>query len=90
MKTPKQIVAEYREWKAYEREVEAGRKDRRRAWRMGYRRPRSYFDAGAWWHIRRENRNYYRAIVTRILFAVALAALLIAALICFGPDKPLF
>jgi hypothetical protein len=80
MKTPKQILAEYREWKRYEREVEDGRKERRKAWRAGYRRPRSYFDAGAWWHIRRERNDYYRAIAARMAFAVALAALIVAAL----------
>jgi hypothetical protein len=81
MKTPRQVLAEYREWKQYERDVETERASRRRAWQAGYRRPRSYFDAGAWWHIRRERRDYFRAIATRLFFAVALAALIIAALI---------
>jgi hypothetical protein len=84
MKTPKQLLAEYREWKQHEREVEDGRKERRRAWRAGYRRSRSYFDAGAWWHIRRERNDYYKAIIARMVFAVALAALVVAVLVIRG------
>jgi hypothetical protein len=75
MKTPKQVLAEYREWKRYERKVEEDRREWRRSGRG-----RSYFDAGAWWQIRREREDYYRAIVVRLAFCVALAVLVVAAL----------